>query len=436
MAVLQTQKIHICALKKNRKQILEELQRLGKVQIEPGGEEDAIFRHMDTEAACSTFEKRVRNAEEALKVLETFAPEKRSVLSSLEGKKVLSPGQYEESVQVREQVMRDISSILALQKSVGEARSARVRAETALESLTPWMSLDIPMNSSGTKTTAVLIGSLPGRWTAEQLMPALTNARPDLEAFDVEILGADKDQTCLFAVTSRKDAEILEDALRVNGFVRPSVTCRTVPAEYAKEIQKQIEDAVREEEEAAAHIRELADGRENIRFAADYYRMRAEKYGILGEILQSGHAFFIDGFVPACDGEKIRRKMEEKYTCQVELEDVPQDEEAPVLLKNNRFAEPTESVVEAFGLPKKGEIDPTAIMAFFYYFLFGLMLSDAGYGILMVIHSREEISQHGCRTEKNAANVFLLRHFYNVLGNYVRRLFRRCDSRCGKYIFP
>ena len=46
---------------------------------------------------------------------------------------------------------------------------------------------------------------------------------------------------------------------------------------------------------------------------------------------------------------------------------------------------PTESVLSSFGMPHKGEIDPTSIMAFCYYFLFGLMLSDAAYGLIMTI---------------------------------------------------
>ena len=58
MAVLHTEKIHICALKKNRKQILEELQRTGRIQIEADTDEDEIFRHMDTASASSAFEKR------------------------------------------------------------------------------------------------------------------------------------------------------------------------------------------------------------------------------------------------------------------------------------------------------------------------------------------------------------------------------------------
>ena len=181
MAVLHTEKIHICALKKNRKQILEELQRTGRIQIEADTDEDEIFRHMDTASASSAFEKRAANAEEALKILETYAPEKTGMLSALEGKKAISLKEYEKGVEIREQTLKDISALLAYRKNIGEARAARVRAESALESLSPWMSLDIPMNSTGTKTTAVFIGSLQGRWTEETLTPALAAVRPDLK---------------------------------------------------------------------------------------------------------------------------------------------------------------------------------------------------------------------------------------------------------------
>ena len=37
----------------------------------------------------------------------------------------------------------------------------------------------------------------------------------------------------------------------------------------------------------------------------------------------------------------------------------------------------------SFGLPGKGEMDPTMVMSiFFNVFLFGLMLSDAAYGLM------------------------------------------------------
>lgn len=38
-----------------------------------------------------------------------------------------------------------------------------------------------------------------------------------------------------------------------------------------------------------------------------------------------------------------------------------------------------------YALPGKHDIDPNAIMAFFYYCFFGMMFSDAGYGLIMFL---------------------------------------------------
>ena len=80
----------------------------------------------------------------------------------------------------------------------------------------------------------------------------------------------------------------------------------------------------------------------------------------------------------------MEKKLNQGFNAAVEYEDAEGDD-VPVLLKNNGFAAPLEGVLETFSLPGKGEFDPTAAMAVFYYFLFGLMLSDAAYGILMVL---------------------------------------------------
>ena len=44
-------------------------------------------------------------------------------------------------------------------------------------------------------------------------------------------------------------------------------------------------------------------------------------------------------------------------------------------------------MVEGYSLPGRHEVDPSAVMAFFYYVLFGMMLSDAAYGLLTVVGS-------------------------------------------------
>ena len=40
----------------------------------------------------------------------------------------------------------------------------------------------------------------------------------------------------------------------------------------------------------------------------------------------------------------------------------------PVLLSNNGFSESVEGVLESYGLPKRGEVDPTTVMSFSMFF--------------------------------------------------------------------
>lgn len=57
-------------------------------------------------------------------------------------------------------------------------------------------------------------------------------------------------------------------------------------------------------------------------------------------------------------------------------------------------------------MPSKADIDPTPIMSFFYYFFFGMMLSDAGYGLLLALGAWLLIKK--CKPEKSMENTLRL----------------------------
>lgn len=62
MAVLQMQRISMCALKKNRKAILERLQELGAMEIDIRLEDDSGYKTMDVSNSRATFEKQAQTA--------------------------------------------------------------------------------------------------------------------------------------------------------------------------------------------------------------------------------------------------------------------------------------------------------------------------------------------------------------------------------------
>lgn len=383
MAVLQMQRFSICALKKDRKAILEKLQALGVMEIDNSVIEDDSLQKMDTVESRQVFEKQAVMAEHALDVLQKYVPEKTSMLSSLEGKKQVNQWEYEKIVQNRDVMSKRARELVNLNKEISENNANVVKLENQIESLAPWMSLEVPMTYRGTRSTAFFVGTMSRAMTMEEIRTAVAEHAPNLDAYDVTILSADKDLTYLAVVCLRKDADKLEDALRASGFARPSQMVSKVPSELKKNLEEQIQQLNSKTKQIESQIAEYKDYRNDLRLFVDYYRIRAEKYQILGQIPQSKQTFFISGYVPEGAVPLLREKIENAYNCTVDIEEIKEEEEPPVLLKNGKISSAVEGVLESYGLPHKGEVDPTQIMSVFYIVLFGMMLSDAAYGLLV-----------------------------------------------------
>lgn len=60
------------------------------------------------------------------------------------------------------------------------------------------------------------------------------------------------------------------------------------------------------------------------------------------------------------------KMLSERFGALAEKEDKQEDEKEPTLLHNNRFSESVEGVLESYGLPQHGKVDPTFIMSIFY----------------------------------------------------------------------
>ena len=106
----------------------------------------------------------------------------------------------------------------------------------------------------------------------------------------------------------------------------------------------------------------MAPDRKALRFVADYYTMRAEKYGVLSGLVQSRSVFLLTGYVPEDRARKLEKLLKEQYDSVVEFADPEEMEDVPVLLHNNKFVEPVEGVIESYSLPGRGEMDPSPVL--------------------------------------------------------------------------
>ena len=385
MAVLQMQRISICALKKDRKAILEKIQSMGIMEMSQVAEDEDGFEKMDTISARQSFEKKASLSESALDILDAYAPEKKSMFASLEGKKLVESDQFAKITAKKEEILKKAERIVACNKEIAEHKAESAKLENQIEALVPWLSLDVPMNCKGTGKTAMLLGTMPGETTLESVYEQIQTGEAQTDAVDVEIINSDQDATYLAVLCLKADAGAVEEALRAAGFAKPSQTVHAVPAKETAELKTKIEQLNKKIEEIEEEIKGCAKFREELKVIGDYYRMRAKKYEILGTLPQSQRTFVISGYIPKKAAGAVEKAIGEHYDCVIDIDELKEDEEPPTILKNNPFSANMEGVVESYGLPHKGELDPTTIMSFFYVFFFGMMLSDAAYGAIVAI---------------------------------------------------
>lgn len=385
MAIVKMQRVSIFGLNKDRESILERLQELGVVQIDFHEDEIKDMPTRNTSDEKADYEREIQKTEQALDILNHVAPEKTSLLDSLAGKPLIEKRQMNEML-ADQQKYRDIADqILTLDKNITEARAEIARLQNQTEALTPWLELDIPIESSGSIQTKIFLGLIGSEMSEEAILTLLKTNDPPVEAVDIEIIHQEKDHTYLSVVCLRNDADTVEEVLRKNGFAKPSSIPNGIPAETKAGLEKAIGELEEAIETYKQQICNLADNRQALRMLSDQCRIQAERSDISGQLPQTEKTFALSGYVPAKYTEKLKQEFSENYIADVEIEEVGEKENAPVLLKNNAFSNSVEGVLESFGLPGKGEIDPTTIMSFFYVFLFGLMLSDAAYGAIISI---------------------------------------------------
>ena len=371
------QKIEIIGLLQDSKKIVERLQRRGVVELTDF--EDERLVKLNTAKSISLFEKNKAKLEQALEILNRFSPEKASFKDMIKGRTEIEKHDFGKRAEKLEEVMKSASDILDFEKNRIDAENENSRLVLQKDNLSFWLPLDIPPTFKGTENTDCFIGSIPESISKEALQSKLP------ESAVLNIVCALKSQINICVIVLKGDSAEAADALRNLGFSPFSDDCDTTAAEKTKQINGQIEDNNKTIDDNHNLIISYAKYRDDIKFMIDYLGMRCDKYAALNRLALTRETIIITGYIPQKCVLKLSDELERKYTVAISVSDPETNEDVPVLLENSRFSAPVEGITEMYSLPGKNDLDPTPVMSFFYYLFFGMMLSDAGYGILIVL---------------------------------------------------
>ncbi len=376
MAKLKMKKIELIALLTDSKKIIELIQRRGVVELCKTDEE---LPGTNVTAVISEFEKFRNTASRALDILDRYSPEKAGISAMLGSRTEVEKHAFGKEAMHMEKIMNSAGEIIRNNRCIDDAESQITQLEMKCDSLKQWQGLDIPLNFKGTASTAAFIGTIPYLITANEINSSLPTGTT------AEIVSASKEQTNLFILASKTVEEETAATLRKLSFLPLSDVDSKTPAQLTEAAHSEIQRLNETSEAAEKRIIELDSERKELKFAIDYLQMRKDKYEALNSLNFTENTFVLTGYIPEKYTKLLKDELEKKFTVFIEYTDPTEDEDVPVLLENSSFSAPVESITKMYAMPDKKDVDPTPVMSFFYYLFFGMMLSDAGYGLLMVI---------------------------------------------------
>ncbi len=387
MAVVEMRKLTVIGLNSSRTPFIHELMHMGVVEInsQAGTINDEewmpdIFRTSNS-ADVSRLEADIARVSTALEAIGQYDTAKKPLLYT---RKEFGREEFAKRMDtVKTETERAVDRAVAAYQSIADGRTEINRLRTLILGLTPWEKLDIPLGMSETEYAAVLLGVTSAKIDPAKLMTDVLAAVPSAV---VEEVGADKQQRYYAIISLKEEREQLQEALQPYGFSPVTLTEQKGTAaeaihRYEKEITETKERIAKEE----AALTELAASRENIEFLYDSLVMRRDRADVVGDMVSTDMVFYFDGWMPAKAQpavEKLLREYEFYYSIE---EPDPDDEAVPVLLQNGSLVTPFEAVTGMYSLPGRHDIDPTMLLAPFYFLFFGLMLSDAAYGLILTI---------------------------------------------------
>lgn len=386
MAIVKMDKFILLAFENQKSALLEKLQSFQNVEFSNLNDEKldelTSLKQDDSGTEISNVQDILSRLDYSIKLLERFEPKKNMLTDLKEGKKTFT---YEElEVAVKEFDWEDVYKKLQhMDKEISQGENLINKLKTNIEDLRPWRNMDVEISKlKSLKTSKVALGIVP---TLE-----LESLRQELdEKYDnyyLEIVGTTGKDSNILAVFPNDEFDEGERILKSHNFSKYDVNCSETPQNAMLGYEEEISKEKTKISEIQTQMKEYLPKLDNLKMVYEYNSCYLTRLNSTDKFLRSNSIVAIVGYYPsdlkAQFENQIKDVLHENYYLETET---AEGDDTPVKLKNNKVFEAFEDITTMYSVPRYKEIDPTPLFAPFYIVFFGMMLSDAGYGLLMLI---------------------------------------------------
>ena len=306
----------------------------------------------------------------------SYTPVKKPFLA---GKPSLTMEEFYNTPALEEGVFDAVETLTRLSEELIKNKANEIKLKNTVTQLLPYKDVDAKLESfRDTANVCIMLGTIPSSKKV---------AVQKAEGEGAEILYFDAGTVCTVVCIFLKDnydavAKILSDA----EFAACTLNYTGVPKDIIAESEKLAEENELMRAKLIEQIISFEYILDDCKRLYDYYIIEERKLECEMQTSCTETSYILEAWVPVDKADQLDKTLESSpLALTYEIREPLADEKPPTYVEDNAVVEPYQTVTNMFSAPAYREIDPNPFVAFFFFLFFGMMLADAGYGLILMI---------------------------------------------------
>ena len=382
MAVAQMSKFIIASHSSEASDLLETLQQEGICHILEA-EKATVTRDapelVKENGRPKDTEQLLQRLEKSINFLSTYSEKEGGLDAMLAPRAVIDEKIYNNVISDK-----SIASIVEQSEQI-DAEIERLQAEydhlwVKLEHLKHWKNLDTPVEEIGPTEKATAMAGFISLQNFEELKEGISELGAAIQVVEQ----TPTRNACIIAALNEHFSDV-QKALRQADFEQVNFEgMRGKVRDLIDEYNNRIEKTRSELQEKKEQAKKLAEDLLKLQILYDHTCNLLHREQTKTASPGTQQTVLLEGWVKRDDYKNLEKSISQFKASSLQKLERAEDEDVPVEIENKNVVRPFEVITRLYGMPKYFEVDPTVFLAPFFAIFFGLCLTDAGYGLIIL----------------------------------------------------
>lgn len=419
MAIVKMSKFNLLVFNSERKNLLHKLQKFDEVHFMDLKEDEELgeydLENVKEPESIVAINEEINRINYAIEALSKYQKKDSALKVLKEGRTTLEFSEVEDKAN-KVDYKSICKQVIEINSEMDQLSQEIANLNIKIKELSPWINLDVPIKDlMSLKHVKLMIGKIPVRFKLK-----VEEGFVSTEYTYFEVLSESGGNLYVLIITNDEEEDLVNEILRNNYFSDIKIEIEGKPKEEVEKLKNEVklkQEQIKKNEE---RLKKLSQKVIDLQIVYEHLMNVILRTEESENFLTTDSVNVIEGYVPTSRSEEFNNLVTSTLSNDIyyfKLEEADKDDtNAPILLKNSKYTRAFESLTTMYDYPKYNELDATGVMAPFYSFFFGMMIADAGYGLLLLLGTVLALKIFKLREEqKNTMRFFACNGFFTIL---------------------